>query len=200
MRTTLLGVALLMAAGVAQGQAAPAAGEHGALRRLDLTVRYEWERTNTATGQCGCVYLNGGGVDAAYVLGPRVALGVEVDGKTARNALKTGESLTLVSYMGGVRLYQNVWRDNPAELHTPRLFLELMAGAEHAGGGIAAVADGQYAVVTRFGGGLDVPLPQSKWYLRLPQLDYSYARFPNGVNQHQNDFILSFGLGYRWNQ
>jgi len=189
-----------MAAGAAQGQAAPAAEGHGPLQRLDLTARYEWERTNTATGQCGCVYLNGGGVDAMVVLGPRVALGIEVDGKTARNALHTGESLTLVNYVAGVRLYQNVWRDSPAEKHTPRLFLELLAGKEHAGGGIAAVADGQYAAVSRLGGGLDVPVGPSKWYLRLPQMDYSYARFPNGVNQHQNDFILSFGVGYRWNQ
>ncbi len=60
------------------------------------------------------------------------------------------------------------------------------------------MADRTYNLSMRFGGGLDVQVDKSKLYVRLPHLDYSYTRFANGVNQHQNDFILSAGLGYGW--
>ncbi len=200
MRVTILGAAVMgtvmtaLMAGTSEGQTKAA----GFFEKVDTTASFQVEKTNTATGQCGCFWMRGGGMDVAYEVSPRFSLVAAVHGGTAKAALGTTEGLTLVSYLGGVRVYQKVWRESPKETHTPRLFLEALAGAEHAGGGIAAVADGTYNLSMRFGGGLDVQVDKSKVYVRLPHLDYSYTRFANGVDQHQNDFVVSAGVGYGW--
>jgi len=185
---------LLSAAVAAMAQAVPAVANEP-LVRGDAALTYHWVRTNAQPGDCGCFGLNGGGVSASWNFRPRWALVTEMSGEYAGKGSSSGNSLTLISYLAGVR-YRSSSRW-PSRTYVMQPFAELLAGAAHSSGGIAGAAEGTTAFATRMGGGIDLPV-SSRFAIRVVQIDYDLTGFRNTVNDHQNNLLVAAGLTFRW--
>lgn len=165
--------------------------------RGEATVTYQWIRTNTQPGRCGCFALNGGGLSASWNVSPQWALAANLSAGSAGSGPSTGNSLTLVSYTTGLRYAFGMATFHAN--HAPRAFAQVLVGAAHAGGGIAGAGDGTYAFATRAGGGLDLPI-NATWSARLIQVDYLFSNFANAANNHQNNLLLGAGVVLRWSR
>ncbi len=161
----------------------------------DVALTYQWVRSNTQPGQCGCFGLNGAGISGSWTIGESLAAVAEVSGGYQGNGPVTGNSLTLVSYMAGARYWV------PQSLghgpHHLEPFAQVLVGAAHAGGGIAGAGDGDVAFAGRVGGGLDLPL-SPRLAARVVQIDYYATKFANSTNDHQNNLLIGVGIVYRW--
>jgi hypothetical protein len=163
----------------------------------DVALAYHWVRSNTQPADCGCFDLNGGGISASWHFSEKWVAVAEVSGEHADNGPSTGNSLTLVSYLAGVRyMLPQPWLHGT---HSPQPFAQVLLGAAHAGGGIAGAGDGTIAFASRLGGGIDVPL-NVHFAIRVLQIDYDLTRFSNSTNNHQNNLLVGAGIVYRWGQ
>lgn len=163
----------------------------------EAAATYQWVHTNTQPGACGCFGLKGGGVAASWNASPRFTAVIDVSGHFEGSGPSTGNSLTLVSYMTGARYYLRPHL--PTARRTPQPFVQVLAGAAHAGGGIAGAGDGSYAFAGRVGGGLDIPITKA-FSLRVLQVDYYSTSFANATNDHQNNLLLGAGIAVRWSR
>jgi outer membrane immunogenic protein len=193
MRSIALAISLtLSGAAVAAAQTAPSAPTpFGG----DAALTYRWERSNTQPTDCGCFNLNGGAISASIHLSTRWSAVAEVSGESANDGPGTGSSLTLMSYLAGARYrLPQPWTRSS---HAVVPFAQVLAGATHAGGGIAGAGDGTFAFEGRIGGGIDMPL-KSGFALRLLEADYDATTFANGANDRQNNLLLGAGVVFRW--
>jgi outer membrane immunogenic protein len=161
----------------------------------DVAATYHWVRTNAGPGECGCFGLNGGGLSGSWHFhGPWSAV-VDLSAEHTGSAGPLGNSLTLTSFLAGAR-YQipEPWLEGD---HQPQPFAQILLGSTHAGGGVAGIADGAFQFSTRIGGGVDVPL-NSRFAVRVIQVDYYLTTFANATNNHQNNFLIGAGLVYHW--
>jgi outer membrane immunogenic protein len=163
----------------------------------DAAAAYHWVRTNAGPGECGCFGTNGGGVSGSWSFhGPWSAV-VDISAEHTGSAPPVNNSLTLVSYLAGVRYkIPQPWFEGD---HKPSPFAQIILGAAHAGGGEAGVADGSYRFATRIGGGIDVPL-NSHFAVRVVQIDYYLTTFANATNDHQNNLLVGAGIVYHWSR
>ena len=161
----------------------------------DAAAAYHWVRTNAGPGECGCFGMNGGGLSGSWNFrGPWSAV---VDISAEHSALPIGNSLTLTSYLAGVRYkIPRPWLERK---HKPQPFAQILLGAAHAGGGEAGVANGSYRFATRIGGGIDVPV-SSHFAVRVVQIDYYLTTFANATNDHQNNLLVGAGIVYHWSR
>jgi len=174
-------------------QAVPEASYNG-----DAVLTYRWVRTNAPPGgDCGCFYLNGGGISGSLMLLPRVSLVAELSVEHAANVLSTGKSLTLTSYLAGGRYsIPQPWMHGR---HALQPFAQVLIGGGHAGGGVAGVGDGSSSFVTHIGGGIDLPVGSSI-SVRAIQADYYLTDFANSANDHQNNLLLGAGVVLHWSR
>ncbi len=184
------GVVLLGAGTAAVAQSPDAGGHSGA-----LAVSYEWVRTNTQPGECGCFHLNGGGIAGSWNFDRKWAAVADFSGGYAGNGPSTGNSLTLISYMAGARYRFGQFPERASRRLAP--FAQALAGGAHAGGGIAGAGDGANAFASRVGGGVDLSLTP-RFGIRLIQADYYFTKFANAGNDHQNNLLLGAGVVLRW--
>ena len=193
MRTIAIAVALLLGASTAAlGQAISNDARGG-----DIGLNYQWVHSNTQPGKCGCFSLTGAGLSYSRIVTPSLTGVAELSGAFAKNGPGTGSSLTLVSYLFGVRhQLSQPWFNGP---HKPEPFAQALVGMAHAGGGIAGAADGKYALAAKLGGGIDVPATYGI-SVRLIQVDYFLTDFPNAGNEHQNNYLISAGVVLRWSR
>jgi outer membrane immunogenic protein len=159
----------------------------------DAALTYHWVRTNTQPGDCGCFYLNGGGISGSWNFRSQWSAVAELSAEHASDAPTTGASLTLTSYMGGAR-YQ---LPHPGGSHTIEPFVQVLVGGANAGGGAAGAGDGTHVFTSRIGGAIDLPLSQ-RFAARLIQADYDLTTFANGTNDRQNNLLLAAGLVFHW--
>ena len=171
-----------------------AASAQTSVHHGDVAVTYEWVHSNTQPGDCGCFGLNGGGISGSWAVSQRWSGAAEISGGYEENGPSTGNTLTLVSYLVGPR-----YAIRPSWTHGLQPFAQVLAGAAHAGGGIAGAGDGTYAFAARAGGGLDLPIG-SRWAIRLVQVDYYLTDFANASNNHQNNLLLGSGVALRWSR
>jgi len=156
----------------------------------DIALSYHYVRANTPAGQCGCFALNGGSLSGSYNIIPHLAVVAEVESEVATSILQTNKSLTLTAFTAGGRVNLS----KPSFVIQP--FLQILIGGGHAGGGIAAAGDGNTTFVTRYGGGVDLPL-HSRIVIR-GQVDYYRTQFNNTVNNSQNNLLVGVGVSYRF--
>jgi outer membrane immunogenic protein len=163
----------------------------------DAAATYQWVRANAGPGECGCFGTNGGGLSGSWNFHGRWSLVADISAQTGTGAPTAGSSLTLVSYLAGARYrIPQPWFEGK---HKPEPFAQLLLGAAHAGGGVAGVADESYNFAARIGGGVDVPL-NSRFALRVVQLDYYLTTFANSTNDHQNNLLLGAGIVFHWSR
>lgn len=180
-------------AALAQAPAAQAPPPAGAGYNGDVAVTYEWVRSNTQPGDCGCFHLNGGGLSGSVHFHESWSAVADLSAVYAGDVPTTNASLTLVSYLGGIR-YALPQVD---KLHNLQPFVQGLFGGAHAGGGGAGEGDGSNAFMMRLGGGLDLPLNQ-RFAVRVFQADYQMATFANGSSGRQNNLLLAAGIVARW--
>ena len=160
----------------------------------DAAVVYQWARSNTQPGDCGCFRASGLGVSGSLHIATHWAAVAEVSADFAGKGPQTGNTLTLASFLAGAR-YR--FPRNSLTSHPLQPYLHVLLGAAHAGGGIAGAGDGTVAFAARVGGGVEVPLTSS-FAMRLIEADYFPTDFANAVNGHQNNVSLASGIVYQW--
>jgi outer membrane immunogenic protein len=160
---------------------------------IDAGVNYNYVHTNAPPGQCGCFSLNGGSAWLGLNLPHSFSLVGEVASQHGHDPQTLGD-LTLTSFLTGIRY---------SHKRTTHLvpFAEVLLGAAHAGGSLAPgstdIAGSSNAFAMAAGGGLDVNINQH-FSLRAIQADYYFTQFKNGVNNHQNNLRLGFGVVIRF--
>jgi outer membrane immunogenic protein len=169
----------------------------------DAAASYHWVRTNAGPGDCGCFGQNGGELSGSWNFHGPWSVVVDFSAVHASSGAPFGNSLTLASFLAGVRYeipgrrrIPQRWREGS---HQPQPFAQILFGSTHAGGGVAGVADGSFDFSTRIGGGIDIPL-DSHFAVRVVQIDYYLTTFPNATNDHQNNFLVGAGIVYRWSR
>ena len=189
MRTILIVMTLLLAS----AGATFAQDEHSG----DVAAAYHWVRSNAGPGECGCFGLNGGGISGSWNFRRGWSAVADFSAETGNGAPPAGNSLTLSSYMAGVRYkFKHPWFDGE---HKPEPFAQILIGGAHAGGGEAGIANGDFVFATRIGGGIDVPI-NSRFAVRVIQMDYYLTTFANATNDHQNNFLVGAGVVWRWSR
>ncbi len=194
MRSILLATILTLAgASAALAQDSAATDSYSG----DAAVTFHYVRVNAGPGQCGCFNLYGAGVSGSWNFRGHWSAVMEISAENSSGDPATSSSLTLTSYLAGVR-YQlpQPWFEGP---HKPQLFGQLLLGGAHAGGGSAGVGDGTYEFASRLGGAVDIPV-NSHFSVRLVQIDYYVTRFANQVNDHQNNLLVGAGLVFHWSK
>jgi hypothetical protein len=163
----------------------------------DVAATYHWVRANAGPGACGCFGLNGGGLSGSWLFRGPWSVVADFSAEHTSSAAPLGNSLTLTSFLAGAR-YQipQPWLEGS---HQPQPFAQILLGSTHAGGGVAGVADGSFEFATRIGGGIDVPV-NSRFAVRVIQIDYYLTTFANSTNNHQNNFLVGAGIVYRWSR
>jgi len=166
----------------------------------DLSLSYDYLRSNAPPDGCGCFSLNGG--NAALALHLRRSsfavvadLGVAHSGSAA-SIDTTRYSLTLSTFTAGLR-YQPRFRGGSLQP-----FVEVLAGLVHSSGtlvegqdNVASNAGAAFAGLA--GGGLDLRINR-RLSLRLIEANYLATKIDNGVNDHQNNLRLNTGIVFHF--
>lgn len=179
----------------AQAQAAlPVKPNHSAQRELALS--YNWAYSNAPPGGCGCFSLNGGSAQLAWpITRTRFSLIADFAMVTQPNALSSGRSLRLDTYLGGAQF-------RPLDAKSRwQPFAEVLAGGVHASGTMitssAATRSSALNFAGKAGGGLDLQLSH-QWLWRAIQADYLATTVNNGSNDHQNILAVRTGIVLRF--
>jgi len=154
---------------------------------------YNYVHTNAPPGGCGCFSLNGGDGWASYNVNGSLALVGLFSALHASNILGSGTDATLVSYQFGPR-----YSFTRSRRFVP--FAQALLGGATllSGSGVLTTSTGTAsAFAMTLGGGLDIRLSRH-FTLRAAEVDYFYTRFPNGVNDHENNLRVAAGLSYRF--
>jgi hypothetical protein len=188
-------VAAALIGGLAQAQSAP----DNPPAFLDLAVTYAAERAQIAPGNCGCFWLQGGGVDAALALWKGFGASASVTGARASNYYN-GLDVNKIAYMFGPR-YTRALPDMKAGKVRLQIFGEALFGGVYAFDGAFPAAAGLTASAHSFamqaGGGVNLALFRNVGF-RPFQADYVRTDLPNNYSKSQNDLRLAMGLTYRF--
>jgi peptidoglycan-associated lipoprotein len=168
---------------------------------VDLAATYSTERGRIATIDCGCFWKQGGSIDAAITFSNGVGIAVNLTGDRNDN-FGSGLSLSEISFMAGLRYTREThrWTDRIlGSSHPSSFFGEALFGFAHgfdatfpAGAGLASSVN---ANSLQLGGGMNIALAKG-FGARAFELDYVRTTLPNGGNNIQNNFRLSFGITY----
>ncbi len=197
MRSLLTVPLLLCALALAQISAPAARAQSGdaAATGLELSVAYNYIHSNAPPGGCGCFSFNGGSASAAWHFNSSFALVADFAAAHANNYDASTFSPTLTSYLFGPRYTHQVAQGR----FIP--FAQVLVGGAHVSNGFfptsASSTSSANAFALTAGGGLDIALVKHI-SLRAAQLEYFYTRFPNGVNEHQNNLRISAGIVFHF--
>jgi outer membrane immunogenic protein len=188
MRTLRRLVILLLAVG-----AVSAIAQSGT--RAEVALNYTYVHSNAPPGGCGCFSWNGGSAAGAWHLNDRFAVVGDFAGIYAGSLDSSGLSPTLVSYLFGPRY---TYRVRQGKLIP---YGQVLLGGAHASNGYfpsaTASSSSANAFALTLGGGLDIAVTEHV-AIRAGQVEYFYTRFPNGVNQDQNNLRVSAGVVFRF--
>jgi outer membrane immunogenic protein len=186
--------AILLAASLGWLGLNPAKAWAQTIERMELGASYNVVRSNAPPGGCGCFTMNGGSGWFGYSLDRNWAVVGEVGSEHASNIDGTAAGLTLTTFLGGLRYSGHL-------SHRIVPFGQLLQGGAHASGALTPGTSGLAGSANGFalapGGGVDVKLKR-KFAVRAVQVDYLLTRINNGVNDHQNNLRIGFGIVYRF--
>lgn len=173
-----------------QAALAPPARAQSDSSKFELGLNYNYVRANGPPATCACFSMNGGGAWLGYRLTNSFTAVAEFSAQHAGNINGTGEDLTLFSYLFGPRY---TWRKS--ELFQP--FGQILLGGAHSSGTFEPSLTGASGSFNAFamvaGGGLDLNFSR-RIALRAFEADYYFTKFPNGVNDHQNNLRVAAGV------
>jgi hypothetical protein len=191
MRSGVLSMAVVLAAGVAAAQSAP----------IDLAVTYDALHTNLITAQS--FWMQGGAAELGARMYRGLGIAARVEGLHAGLDTTTAEPLSLVTAVFGPR-YTIETRN-----HRYAIFGEGLAGISNGfhslfsegsgpvGSVNAGTTSSSNALAVDAGGGLDVRL-NHRFAVRAIRASYLRTQFPNTTTNVQNSLSLSAGVVVRF--
>jgi hypothetical protein len=197
MKSGILSMAVMLAAGAASAQGVPA----GQSAPIDLAVTYDALHTNHITAQS--FWMQGGAVELGAQMYRSLGIAARVEGLHAGTNSTTGEPLSLVTAVFGPR-YTMQMRD-----HRYAIFGEGLVGISNGfdslfsegsgpvGSVHAGTTSSSNALAVDVGGGLDVRL-NHRFALRAFRASYLRTQFPNTTTNVQNSLSLSAGIVVRF--
>ena len=191
MRSGILSMAVVLAAGVAAAQSAP----------IDLAVAYDALHTNHITAQS--FWMQGGAAELGARMYRGLGIAARVEGLHAGLDTTTAEPLSLVTAIFGPR-YTIETRN-----HRYAIFGEGLAGISNGfhslfsegsgpvGSVNAGTTSSSNALAVDAGGGLDVRL-NHRFAVRAIRASYLRTQFSNTTTNAQNSLSLSAGVVVRF--
>jgi hypothetical protein len=191
--SVLLAGACLLGGVTGWAQHAPGAGKVS----TDLAITYDAERGELAPGNCGCFWMQGGGVDGAVTFWKGLGIAGTFTGDHASN-VAPGVDINKVSFMGGPRYTYTAW-GTPGEKPRFQIYGQGLFGGVHAFDGVFPATAGTVPTANSFaiqaGGGVNIFLTR---HIGVRVVEASYVRdeLPNNTDSTQNDLRLGAGLVY----
>jgi hypothetical protein len=197
MRSGILSMAVMLAAGVASAQTVTA----GQSAPIDLAVTYDALHTDHITGQN--FWMQGGAVELGARAYRGLGIAARVEGLHAGTNSTTGEPLSLVTAVFGPRYTMET------RSHRYAIFGEGLAGISNGfhslfsegsgpvGSVNAGTTSSSNALAVDVGGGLDVRL-NHRFAVRAFRASYLRTQFPNTTTNVQNSLSLSAGVVMRF--
>jgi hypothetical protein len=166
---------------------------------IDVAITYVAERAKIASIDCGCFWLQGGGMNAAVTFHRGLGVAANLTGGHASN-VAPGVDLDKVSFMMGLRYTHPVKRWF-GRTGGSRLFAEGLIGGVHSFNTVVPTSAGVAGAASSFafqvGGGMDLPL-RTAIGSRLFEADYVRSTLPNAGNSTQNDLRLAAGISFHF--
>jgi hypothetical protein len=163
---------------------------------MDVAITYVAERAKIASIDCGCFWLQGGGMNAAVTFYRGLGVAANLTGGHASN-IEPGVDLDKVSFMMGPR-YTHPFK---SRLGAGRMFAEGLIGGVHSFNTVVPTSAGVAGAASSFafqvGGGADLPLRKSIG-IRLFEADYVRSTLPNAGDSTQNDLRLAAGISFHF--
>jgi hypothetical protein len=170
---------------------------------IDVAITYVAERAKIASIDCGCFWLQGGGMNAAVTFFRGLGVAADLTGGHASN-IAPGVDLDKVSFMMGPRYTYpfKSWFGHDFGGHGGgRIFADGLIGGVHSFNTVvptsAGVAGAASSFVFQVGGGADLPLRKGIG-IRLFEADYVRSTLPNAGNSTQNDLRLAAGISFHF--
>ncbi len=190
----LLPLALLtLATANASAQSLPANDRHGLglgqTPVLEFGLQYQATRVNAPPAQCGCFWMQGGGLQLAFTVHPRWSVVADLSGANATNVNGVEQRLSTFNYVFGPRFSLRTHR-----ALTP--YLQGLAGASEVFSNYALYGHGHNSFAAMGGGGVEFRLSDHLSLVPL-EANYIYSRAPNGDNSHQNNLRIGAGINFR---
>jgi hypothetical protein len=168
--------------------------------QIDVAITYVTERAKVASVDCGCFWLQGGGMNAAVTVYRGLGVAANLTGGHASN-IANGVELDKVSFMMGPRYtYRRTnWFGHGSGGSS--VFAEGLIGGVHGFNTVVPTANGVVGAASSFvfqvGGGVEVPLRKGIG-IRLIEADYVRSTLPNNGNNTQHDLRLAAGISFHF--
>jgi hypothetical protein len=170
---------------------------------IDVAITYVAERAKIVSIDCGCFWLQGGGMNAAVTFHHGLGVAANLTGGHASN-VASGVDLDKVSFMMGPRYtypFKSWLGRGFGRQEGGRIFGEGLVGGVHSFNTVvpasAGVAGAASSFVFQVGGGMDLPLRKGIG-IRLFEADYVRSTLPNAGNSTQNDLRLAAGISFHF--
>jgi outer membrane immunogenic protein len=188
----LLAAILLSAASLAHAQAsgsAPFGLENGQAPPLQVGLQFQATHANAPPGQCGCFWMEGGGLQVVRSFWPNLSVVGDIYYGANGAINNTDEQISIFNYVFGPR-----YNYRTSTRYTP--YGQVLGGASHVSSNYYAYKSGETALALQAGLGVETNL---KRHYSVPvEADWVYSRALNGVNTHQNNLRIGFGIIYRF--
>lgn len=167
---------------------------------IDVAITYEAERAKIASIDCGCFWLQGGGMNAAITFYRGLGVATNLTGGHASN-IASGVDLDKVSFMMGPRYtypFKNWFGHDFGRAGGGRIFGEGLIGGVHSFNTVVPASAGvASSFAFQVAGGLDLPLRKSIG-IRPFEADYVRSSLPNAGNSTQHDLRLAAGISFHF--
>jgi len=159
---------------------------------VEVGGNYNFVRSNAPPSGCGCFNLQGGGGVVLWHVSPRMEPLFKVSTTSSGTINGSSSNLKLTSYLFGAR----------SGFHLNRILMpygEAAVGVTHATGTVVTqgFGGGKAVVGATLGGGLLLDITP-RLAIQAAQVDWYVTQVPNGVNNRQNNLLVSTGVLLRF--
>ena len=165
---------------------------HDIVPAWEISGSYEAMRANTAAGQCGCFWMNGGGGGVTANLNRAVGLVADLSAAHASGINGTTEGLTVFNYQFGPRY----------SLRTHSRFTpygQFLLGGSRVSSNYAFYGSGSNFFASTLGAGVQFKASRH-FALTLLEADWVFSNAVNTGNYRQNNLKLATGAVYRFGE
>lgn len=163
--------------------------EAGQTPAMEIGFQYQATHANAPPTDCGCFWMQGGGLQLNFAVHPRWSIAVDLDGANAARINGTDERLSLFNYVAGPRYsYRTHSRFTP--------YAQALAGGSEVFSNYVVYGSGRNVFAAETGGGLEYRMNRRLAIIPI-EADWVFSRALNGVNTRQNNTRLGAGIAVR---
>lgn len=174
--------------GQAVGQAEYGLGE-GQAAILQVGGQFQFTRANAPPGQCGCFWMQGGGLQAGLAIRPKWSAMADVYFAHNGQINSADETLSVFNYVFGPRY----WYRN-ASRYTP--YAQALVGLSHVTSNYSVYTSNNTYLAAQGGAGLEMNI-KPRISLVPIEANWVYSQAKNGINGRQNNLRVGVGVVYR---